>query len=328
MKATMCGSLELAGSLQAYVLPDDIMPLAPRKPFERFSISALQKASQLSLCYPEKRGTFSHTVRHICGVKGIAVPESTVTIEAHIDLVAIPDDLADKLLELGFEPDGFASFVPPHFREHFTLKYKVDIRDIELRRKLLADGEERCRMLEDTLARDWPRVEAYVETEIYTDHNRRYWTHARMKPGWRESLPYREAAFKTAFPPTTLKEAASSGLPLDMVKRADIHAKMSRDNDTSDRKSLIESLEAIGFYSLITWAGNDICTAQFVSTRDARAVFRAFCRYFDEYGGCAEITLESVTSVWRSSRHVGANRGISLSTMPPVVIPFLQPSSR
>lgn len=308
----------LAGLLRLYELPEGILPLAPRRPFRAFAEEALQRTVELALRRPQRRGMMSHAVRDLAGWIDLGVSNQTTTIEAHFDSVAAPPDLANYLVGLGFELDGFAEFIPRHFKAHYTLKYKVDTRNVALRRELRADVERCSSALAGTLAREWPDIEGYIETEIYTNRNRRYWPRAPLKSGWIEHLPYRDGDFEQLIPPTTIDEAKEAGLSLGATKRADIHAKISPESDPSDRMKLIERLEAVGFYTVRTWAGNDICTAQFLSARDSRAAFRALCQFFDENGGCSEMTLETVTGVVRSVDRPGNLRRWCL--LPPLVV--------
>ena len=121
---------DLGGLLRDYRLPPEVLPLAPeRTPFSQFSRESLATAGRMALRYSEKRGILSHAVRHILGERPASAGISAHTIEAHIDGLDLPQPVADELLTLGFEPDGFARFVPAHYDAHYTFKVKTALGD-------------------------------------------------------------------------------------------------------------------------------------------------------------------------------------------------------
>ena len=303
--------------LGTHALTSGVLPHAPRRPFEQYSPAALAAAEALTGAWPEKAGILSHVVRSRSGaVKGMA-GESAV-IEVHVDAVAIPPELGDRLVELGFEPDGFARFVPAHFATHHTLKFKVARADIARRHALRAEAERRFATLAGELETRWCGIEAYLEMEVYTSASRRRWPDRALAGGWADALPYRPGALTSILPPCTAAEADRLGVPLSIGKRADIHLKVARATPEPERERLIGALEAIGFYRVLTWAGNDVCTAQFASGSDARRCLEAFTRFFDRVGGCVELTMEPVAKVWRSRTLVAGE--MRLGALPPLVI--------
>jgi hypothetical protein len=304
--------------LNSHLLPPGVLPFAPRRPFAPYSPAALAEAVQLTRQWPEKTGILSHVVRSRGGAPMLPAPAMTAVIEAHFDAVAVPPELADRLLELGFEPDGFARFVPAHFATHHTLKFKIGRADTARRRVLRGEAERACAALIHDLATRWSDIEAYLELEIYTSASRRRWADGPIAPGWGKSLPFAPDALARIQPPGTVNEARRQGLSTELAKRADIHLKVAHVIVPPERERLIEALEAIGFYRVLTWAGNDVCTAQFASGADARRCFESFAAFFDVFGGCVELTMEPVARVWRSRSADGVE--VRLGALPPLVM--------
>lgn len=300
--------------LRDHRLADGVLPFAPRLPFAPFAVDALAAAAAITAAFPEKRGILSHVVRAYGGEGGEPSPAG-VTIEAHFDATAIPAALGDRLLELGFEPDGFARFVPAHFADHFTLKFKVAGNDVPRRRMLRAEVEASCASLIAEVERDWPDLEAYLELETYSEGSRRRWPGEALGADWKTRLPLGPAVLKSVLPPCDAAEAERTGQPLTLAKRADLHLKVARATPEAPREALIEALVATGFYRVLTWAGNDVLTAQFSRMSDARRCFAALADFGDRAGGVAELTLEPVVRVWRSG-----GGGKRLGALPPLVL--------
>jgi hypothetical protein len=315
-------TMNLGATLKSHKLTDGVLPFAPRWPFADRSTASLSAAAILTARYPEKCGILSHLVR---AYRGDETPTMTsgIRIEAHFDATAIPAELADRLLELGFEPDGFARFVPAHFTDHYTLKFKIAAANSARARALRVDVEERFATLSAELAARWSNVEAYVELEMYSEATRRRWLNSALRSDWISGLPYPAGALSSVVPPRDAEEARSLGIPTTLVKRADLHVKISKSMPAADRDTLIERLRAIGFYNVLTWAGNEVCTAQFAKGSDARRCFKAFNGYFTRHGGCSELTMESVPSVWRSRHRIAGT--LRLATLPPLVLSVQHP---
>ncbi|MEO1420405.1 MAG: hypothetical protein AAFU66_05585 [Pseudomonadota bacterium] len=290
-----------------------------RRLFETLDRTALRTASELAVSYPEKRGVLSHSTRALLGLKPMTYDGQTVTIEAHFDSVALEPDMLDFLARLGFETDGFHAFVPEHFSEHHTLKFKVDAR-----------AKSRVghlhRFVMNACGRLWERVEsdelleAYLEVEQYGSANRRHWLDTALDADWTTSFPFSSDQFDWCVPPVTALEAEIDGVDLDVVKRADIHAKLAPSSPVEAREALVAMLEPLGFYRVVTLSGNHVCTGQFKSGRDAQAVFDDLCTFFDDASGCTEITLEPARMLRRSVfRRDGETRHAAL---PPLILDF------
>ena len=310
--------MDIADALQQYELPDGVLPLAPRKPFVAFSRVALSRAAALSSARAEKRGMMTHALDHLAGAARAKTGEMFTTIEAHFDCAGVPPDLANQLIVLGFELDGFAEFVPAHFTDHYTLKYKISRSDILLRRKLRAEVQARCNELAELLARDWPQVEGYIELEVYTEKSRRYWEDAGLRAGWEGYFPLEAGLLDSVQLPRSKADSVATGISLDLCKTSDIHIKIDRSSSPDDRVSLLRRMKSAGFYPVRTWAGNDICTAQFQNMRDAHLIFDLLAEYFAQWGGSSEMTLEPVVKVWRTGKIVGEN--CILASLPPLIV--------
>ena len=298
--------------LRTYTLPGNVLPYAPRHPFAEYSNTELTKAQQLSVLYPEKRGLISHAFRALQKQGFSPNPPSSLTIEAHLDATKIPPDLAGRFIALGFEPDGFVRFNPSHYADHFTLKFKADATN-HARRDLLRDVVERQAAEAFQLLNADTRVkEGYIELEIYPMTNRRFWN-GTLQPGWREAFPLAPHALVNVQTPRTPPEALAAGLDLTTRKHADIHIKIARNNPEKDRRELIGHLTQAGFYPVFTWAGNDVCTAQFIKPADAEKTRAILETYFDRFGGCSEMTTEPVADMQRTRRNG------QLATVPPLV---------
>lgn len=296
---------DLGGLLRDYRLPPEVLPLAPeRTPFSQFSRESLATAGRMALRYSEKRGILSHAVRHILGERPASAGISAHTIEAHIDGLDLPQPVADELLTLGFEPDGFARFVPAHYDAHYTFKVKTALGDSSRRAILLREIEAACHAARARLEQS--NVEAYIELEIYRGNQRRHWSWRPAVEGWQEAFPLRPGALRLA-------------VTDDYRKRADIHVKLSRTGRDDERGGVLrELLECAGFYHVVTWAGNDVCTAQFAFAREAKRVFDRLEVFFDHSGGATEMTLEPSPGMWRTC--VSRDGGHRLAAVPPLVM--------
>jgi hypothetical protein len=314
----MLADTSLGYSLKNYELPPGLLLRAPsRRLFANFSAEALDAAAALTIGYPEKTGIFSRAVRTTLNLPAPLAPADPLIIEAHIDANELPQEIADRLMSLGFEIDGFSRFMPRHFSEHYTLKMRVGRRDVERRSQLWAFAQSSITAAKACLTA--ASLEAYIEVETYTRNCRRFWDERPQKPRWEVNFPLASGQMRAITPPRNQREATAEGLPLQVVKKADIHVKLTKHPDNMlSRLTLIDRLVAAGFYHVTTWAPNDVCTAQFAKLSDARAVFLALNRYFDNYGGCVENTLEYAPELWRSERQTP--QGIQLCELPPLIV--------
>jgi hypothetical protein len=308
---------QLGVVIRKHEIEPGVLPLAPRQPFCRFSESALSDAANYLHAFPEKRGVLSHVVRDLGRVASPAVLVGAVTMEAHFDSVAISDELADEILRLGFEPDGFSVFVPEHFSEHFTLKFKYGSEtNVERRRYLWATIDTARRSLADLIGSRWPKLDCYIECELYPAGNRRTWRNSSLRTGWEDIFPIERDVVSGEIPRSE-QDAALLGVPISELKRADIHVKFFAGMEPMQKDQLARRLASIGFYRVLTWAGNDICTGQFTNSRKATAVFEKVTKFFDEAGGCSELTLEHVPRVWRN--RWPTEDGLVYASMPPII---------
>jgi hypothetical protein len=147
---------------------------------------------------------------------------------------------------------------------------------------------------------------------------RRSWANCAVEAQWQRHLPYAPGAFQSINVPTTESQAIQRGLSLDTRKQADIHVKISRQLNSRSRLAVSRSLERIGFYPVQTWAGNLVCTAQFLRLREARQVFDRFDSFFSRFRVCSEMTLEPTAMVWRTVHQEGGKR--VFSAVPPLVV--------
>ena len=301
-----------------YILPDDVIPLCEdRQPFKSIPRTTIRSALELTLNFPEKRGIFSHAARDVLGINTEKLSDETITIEAHFDSVQLSNSFQQKLLRFGFEIDGFYKFNPTHFAEHHTLKFKFDQTQIERGARLLRFLKNASKQLWDEVEHE-NRFEAYLEIEKYKSSDRVSWVPRNLKTDWENNLPLVHDAFEWVVPPTNLQQATSRGVSLQAVKRADIHMKLSNTLSEIERESFVAEVSKFGFYRVITWSGNHVCTGQFSSGRKGRSVFCSFVDFFDRFGGCSEITFEPALMLRRSN--LGSSEAPELSALPPLIV--------
>jgi hypothetical protein len=303
--------------LRAYRLPEGVLPLAPsRTPFEAYSHESLAAVILKATSYPEKRGMMSHAIRAIEGLERPPASAETVTIEAHVDARGLGQSTADALVRLGFELDGFAAFNPKTFDTHYTCKFKVDRSRAGRRAELLQEVRDAAdRAL--TLLQE-SGLEGYVEFEVYPSSNRRSWAGGPISAGWLQAIPLTPGVLETVDLPCDEAEAAATGVPIGLSKRADIHVKVAKDDQDRPCQEVIDGLTAAGFYPVRTWAGNDVCTAQFLHGADALRVFQRLDLFFTSHGGATEMTLEFAPGLWRTIHDDGKRS--RYASVPPVVL--------
>ena len=306
-------------ALGQYRLPTEVLPFAPtRTPFLGFGSPALNSAMSHAIRIPEKRGMMSHAARSILGIELPPLPEAAVTMEAHLDAAEIPPALGDALVSAGFELDGFVLFEPRRFSAHYTSKFKVGRSAADRRAKLWSKLRSACNEAR-TLLDQFPNVEAYLELEIYTNQNRRFWEDRQCSADVVDLLPLRggELHMET---PSRLAAATAWGSLSEVRKKADIHVKIQHHGwaNQTRRQELIERLCRTGFYRVVTWAGNDILTAQFFRSSDAKLVFDRLAVHFASHGGASEMTMETASGMWRTINQCGRER--LLAEVPPLVM--------
>ncbi len=313
----MTQTVDLGLSLRDYQLPEGLLLKAPsRRIFESFDPEALEQAARLSLQFPQKGGILSKAARVVAGVKSPPPPTEYLIMEAHIDALDTPQSVANELVSIGFEVDGFFKFMPRRFNEHYTMKFKIPRRDIPLRNTISDLMDASIAKAKSLL--QGSGTEAYIEAEAYTHNCRRFWAEGPMSPEWDHMFPIVPGQVRWIDPPCTQEEADMEGLSLDVVKRADIHVKITKDpRNAVQRRRLIEAMVEGGFYHVTTWSPNDVCTAQFSRLSHARGVFQRMSKYFDRYGGCVEITLEYASEMWRTAHQTPT--GVRLCELPPLI---------
>ena len=306
----------LPEALKAYRLPDGILRRAPRQPFLGYSPPSLQTFVATLRQTPEMRGPMSSAARAIKLVDEAKPLDRWIIIEAHVDAKGVPQAMSDQLAGLGFELDGFESFVPEEFDSHYTLKFKADPSDRSRARELLAVAKERAKAAR-ALFLAFPEVEGYIESEVYTSNSRTVWGATSTDFGDLSAFPLAAGSLGSA----TLSLDAPIGEATisspEICKKADIHIKMEESGGHSARLGKLVGLFVdAGFYQVTTWSGNKVLTAQFASGARAAQVYRALATYFDRNGGAREMTLEQCYGMWRS-RNPDTRR---LSPVPPVCL--------
>ena len=296
---------EMAKAMEGYTLPEGVLPLArDRKPFEDLSTEAVAKLIRIVSGRAGKVGRLVDALRdeHPWLPE---VPDSGTVIEAHLDCTKVPQDLQNTLVSLGFEPDHFVEFVPDIYPDHFTLKYVVMEGVRETFRDVKRATGEVIKLLE---MRD---VHGYIEVEVYNPH---------MKvvmpfevPRSYTPLPFRQGSLEEVPIPDSIGS--------EVFKRADIHVKTPtviraagyEMADCDRMQRLRQELINVGFYPVLTEAGNRVLTAQFLKAADARLVYKQLRDHFLKHGGIVDICLEPCVFFWRS------HDGKRLASIPPVV---------
>lgn len=309
-------SARLLHALRYYTIPEGLLPLAPaRQPFAGLSDAALNAAYECVLRVPEKRGILSHAIRDVAGMAPMApmAPMAdSLTVEAHVDGVRLPVPLVERLLGLGFEPDGFATFNPPHFSDHLTLKVKTAHAAHGHAADLYALVRQAAQAAFEALDAA-PGVEAYVELELYRKRARLGFARGAPRADWCEAFGQRFAPMHVVEVPTAPDATAGQ-----LRKRADIHVKLNRlDAAARQVADIADALSGIGFYTVRTWAGNVVCTGQFASLSQSRDVFERLATYCGDAGGVSELTMETVSGLWRTRRN--GPGGDQLSAVPPLI---------
>lgn len=294
----------LAEALKAYRLPDDILPKAPRHPFGRYSLAALGLFVAALRQTPEMRGPMSSAARALKMTDQAKFLTRWIIIEVHVDAKDVSQEMSDRLAALGFELDGFEMFEPRDFDSHYTLKFKANPADRSRTRELLSLAKARAASAQ-SLFLEFPDVEGYIESEVYTSNSRKVWDAPRV-----------EIVDLTNFPLADGSLGSADCAP-EIGKKADIHIKMdSATRAGSLMPELIRHLTGAGFYEVRTWSGNTVLTAQFASGARAAQVYRVLSAFFDHYGGAREMTLEQCYGMWRSENFQTG----CLSSVPPVCL--------
>lgn len=303
--------------LRAYCLPEGVLPFAPhREPFHDLAAKAIMEVVVYAVAYPEKVGRLTNIIREILSIT-YDPGSNPIVIEVHFDVEKVASTTVGGAIRCGFEPDGFAKFVPAHYEDHYTLKFVV--RDRERFRPLRQFAEKAFDGLVKWLTTD--PTTGYIEAEIWGGAGFERYAYHPVTGDALTEFPLADGAFEQVQVPLTMDESERTGVALDAAKAADIHVKTPlavlgryADAESPSMNALRKKLVDVGFYEVITEAGHKIYTAQFISMGDARQTFRVLDRYFERAGGAISMTLEPCVGFWR--KPVEAGRFVAV---PPLV---------
>jgi hypothetical protein len=301
--------------IKSYILPADVLPLSQhRQLFAVFNPVALNHAAQMALDYPEKRGVLSYATRKIAQLENAAPSkENHMVIEIHLDARSLLPELANEFLTLGFEPDGFHQFMPREYATHMTMKFKFPQKDYRRHRIIYEFVKKQFEKSQELLVKEYPHVEAYLEWEIYNSANRRYWNSEKIMGEWQKDFPLGPNSMRV--------EEIPRNPGCAVVKKADIHIKIGKVGLAGEKiepdHELGRALIAGGFYRVITWAENEIFTAQFTKVHNAKIIFDTLANFFNRHGGAMEMTMEPTRKFWRTTNPTP--RGPLQAEVPPVV---------
>jgi hypothetical protein len=133
-----------------------------------------------------------------------------------------------------------------------------------------------------------------------------------MDPAAGDRFPLRDGSFVSQPVPTRAAEVTSPGLPLDARRAADIHVKVpAAPSFVSDGGlpahrplSLKSVLEGVGFYEILSEAGNYMYSAHFSALPDADDTFAHLVDFVRQAGGASGVSREVCTAVWRKQTTV------------------------
>ena len=321
------GLLSLLRQLRTVELASELVPLSDdRKPFAAMSDEAIIKSVEFTLAFPERLGRLSQTIRRVLGIC-LPCPVDYIIKESHFDVSAPSQEMTDRFICLGFEPDHFATLNPPEYRSCFTAKFEIDSRAANRRTrlatidKLVMDASLNAQKLVE----DEPGCFGYLEIESYSSKNKFVYDFRPLSPEGVENFPFRENEFVVFTLPATREEAANTGLPLNGHKIVDVHVKVPTPNRgagfeeaaTSEMEALRELFLLAGFYEIYSEAGNFIYTVQSFNASEGKRVFDELDRFARKFGGISGLKLEICKYFWRKCQDTGAEVG-RLSPVPPL----------
>lgn len=294
--------------LRDYLLPDGVMVLAPRQPFKSYGLSAISSFLEFLRENPESRGPMVNAAEALALFKKPQGTAQWLNIEVHVDALDVPNSAQDKLLQLGFQLDGFVQFEPAEFTHHYTLKFKLDEQKTDRVRELIAFARDAFERAQEMFSAH-PGLEGYVESEVYTHE----W---RSVGSSSDSRQVENIAFP--LPPGSLRSRSADEskndrgpmMSADERKKADIHIKVDR-SPLAD--SLISLAVEAGFYLVETWSANRVLTAQLLDANSAVSTFHTLKAYLDGIAIESEMTLEFCNGMWRAPMTSGR-----LSRIPPI----------
>jgi hypothetical protein len=282
--------------------------MAPRRPFEHYDAQAIRRFFDYLRIYPELRGPMVSAASALGLFQRPADNKHWLNIEVHIDGLNISPVIQNELLGLGFQIDGFISFKPSHFTDHFTLKFKVDEDDNDRVRELVAAAREAFSKAKGVFSQH-KDVEVYIESELYAHEWRAHWPQRTGEQAICKNCPLSPGELKARSVPNLPVNGMVDDLQEER-KRADIHLKLG---PAPDGEALVAPAVSAGLYLVETWSGNRVLTAQFDDANSAIAVFRRLKTYFDNAPYFAELTLEFCNDMWRAPLANG-----ELSPVPPI----------
>lgn len=318
---------EILQQLRNISLPDICVPLSDeRRPFATLSDDAVLGYLEFFRQYPEALGRLSLAVKKAFGID-LPCPREFVIKESHFDLTSLEPDLLDKLVPLGFEPDHFATLNPPEYKWCLTMKMEVPTSG--------ADSASRLRQIHQMvmrnsfLARDlverYQSIFGYLEVETYSSQSRHVFPFREVSGEGLEMFPFEAGEFEQVRPPSTTKEAAETGLPLDVHKLIDIHVKIPTEVRGAEFRgaggartaALREKFLEAGFYEIYSEAGNHIYTIQLLDAKSSKPVYQRLRLWAEQFGGIVGMKMESCNYFYRTPRQI--NGEMNLAPIPNLV---------
>ncbi|MCI3225400.1 hypothetical protein GXP76_25040 [Streptomyces sp. NP-1717] len=314
--------------------PEELPLCSERQPFAQFTDELCTRIAGEALTTPERRGRLTDLTRRIAG-QHVPDPVQHTTFESHVGLTAVDAELVAGLVALGFEPHNFAGVQPTGYHHNFTLQFVVDRSHVGEGRltAVLREKTDRARELVESHS----QVLGFVESEVYRSDYSRKLPKRSMAPDALDHLPYRELTYRQVAVPTTAREAALSGMPLDSDRAADVHIKIAGhvgpysseplEKRIAEHKSsrdpvemrLGECLRELGYYEQISQSGNFLYTAHFGELEHANVAFAALTDFGARYGGIVDVVREACTAFWRKSV-VGESGETTFAPVPPLLV--------
>lgn len=283
---------DLVSKLHYYTLPMGILPLArQRQPFYGLSLETIAEFIKLTELYPEKVGRLTAAIR-----EPVMTGKEYTVMEAHLDCEAVPINFLNWLIQQGFEPDHFHRFVPECYPDHFTFKVVLpDSMSAERARQLYALLRKLCNRTFAQL--EHSSITGYIELEVWQSGWRQEFAYCEPSEMMITQLPYHIPKLQEMQPQDGGYKAADIHIKTPLVVRGSGFEKA----ESPVMDQLRTALRAIGFYEVVTEAGNKVYTAQFLHMREAHTIYHCLLKYCERFaGGITDITLEPCTGFWRS----------------------------
>lgn len=318
---------DLIREVQMFRLPDDKLPLSEeRHPFEQLDSTTVERVAVLALAHPDKQGDLTAIVHGLFGVERNR-PENYTLLETHVNVTDLSTLELNVLVSLGFEPDNFYLLQPACYTHNFTLAFSPtnDQRDryVYLQGYVAAQAKSAAELIQDTEG-----LSGFYEAEVYpSTWVKKYKPYCALQPEGLLRFPFGGESFEVVSVPCHATAVIHKDVNLETRKRADVHVKLPtltrlRDYPEANSLDMIllrEKLLEIGFYEIVSYAGNAIYTGQFLSGAVARAVFEDIDAWAQMYGGIIDLVCEPCTAFWR--KRIGTKEGHSLAEVSPVLLP-------